>query len=399
MIIDKGHKETLHGGNKLTLSVIRHTYWIINGIQAVKSILHKCIKCHRFKAKGLEQLMGNLPSARVNPSRAFSNTGVDYAGPINVRVSKGRGNKSYKGYLAIFVCLATKAIHLEVVSDATADGFIAAFKRFTARRGLCSNLYSDNGTNFVGANTKMIKLNNQVQKSLDPEIADFLTTKGITWHFIPPASPNFGGLWEAGVKSTKHHLKRVIGETTLTFEELSTVICQIEACLNSRPLCPLNNDPEDLSILTPGHFLVGSSLMLPPEPSLLDQTSVSTRWRLLTKMTQDFWKQWSNEYLARLQQRPKWKQTKDNVKLNDIVLVKDEQLPPSKWLLGRIIATHPGKDGLIRVVTIKLAKSTMLRPISKICPLPISNISNDEDNGSIEGDKTNQSDSQQQSSD
>lgn len=173
-------------------------------------------------------------------------------------------------------------------------------------------------------------------------------------------------------KKKKNHLKRVIGESTLTFEELYTVLTQIEACLNSRPLCPMTSDPTDLSVLTPGHFLVGDALVIPPEPSYLDKNGNSlTRWRLVQKMVHDFWNIWSTEYLSRLQQRPKWVNKHRNIKINELVLIKDNRLPPSKWLLGRITAVHPGKDAQVRVVSVQCGGSIIKRPITKISPLPI----------------------------
>lgn len=372
MAIQEAHLHTLHGGTQLTLSYLRRKFWILNARNTTRFTIHECIRCHRFSAKTQEQIMGNLPAPRVTPSRPFCHAGVDYAGPINVRVSKGRGTKTYKGYMAIFVCLSTKAIHIELVSDMTTEAFIAAFRRFTSRRGLCTDMYSDCGTNFVGAGTK---LSSDFEKSINEatrEVGELLATNGTQWHYIPPASPHFGGLWEAGVKSTKHHLKRVIGESTLTFEELYTVLTQIEACLNSRPLCPMTSDPTDLSVLTPGHFLVGDALVIPPEPSYLDKNGNSlTRWRLVQKMVHDFWNIWSTEYLSRLQQRPKWVNKHRNIKINELVLIKDNRLPPSKWLLGRITAVHPGKDAQVRVVSVQCGGSIIKRPITKISPLPI----------------------------
>lgn len=199
-----------------------------------------------------------------------------------------------------------------------------------------------------------------------------LAEMGIEWNFIPPGTPHFGGLWESGVKSTKHHLKRIMGNILWTYEELSTCLCQIEACLNSRPLCPLTDDPEDVAALTPGHFLIGDILIAHPEENLIDhKMSTLNRWQQLQKIQQDFWHRWSTEYLSRLQQRPKWLKHVPNLKKDMLVLVKDERLPPTKWLLGRVLELHPGKDGLVRVVTLKCKDGTLKRPITKICVLPI----------------------------
>ncbi|KAL6416444.1 hypothetical protein ACFW04_013469 [Cataglyphis niger] len=213
--------------------------------------------------------MGDLPRLRVTPARPFLRTGVDYAGPIQLRTTKGRGHRSYKAFIAVFVCLSTKAVHLEVVSDYSADAFLAALRRFTARRGLCRSLQSDCGTNFVGADAQLrafFTASNPAQR----RIADQLANDRIQWRFNPPSAPHFGGLWEAAVKSLKHHLRRVLGESTLTYEEMSTLLAQIEACMNSRPLQALSDDPDDLAALTPGHFLVGTALNALPEPCLVD---------------------------------------------------------------------------------------------------------------------------------
>lgn len=158
--------------------------------------------------------MGDLPAVRVTPARAFWNTGVDYAGPVWLRTSKGRGHRASKAFIVVFVCFSTRAVYLDVASDYSADAFLAALRRFTARRGLCHSLYSDCGTNFVGADAQLRAL----FRASNPEgrrIAARVAEERIRWHFNPPAAPNFGGIWEAAVKSMKHHLRRVIGDSTL----------------------------------------------------------------------------------------------------------------------------------------------------------------------------------------
>ncbi|XP_055909612.1 uncharacterized protein LOC129944287 [Eupeodes corollae] len=261
-------------------------------------------------------------------SRPFSHTGVDYAGPIEIKSWKARGAKILKGYFAVFICLATKAIHLEVVSDLTTSAFLAAFKRFTARRGSCKKTYSDCGTNFVGANNELTKMLKEASHDWK-EIAKTLANHGTDWHFIPPASPHFGGLWEAGVKSVKYHLKRVVGTERLTFEELATLLTQIEACLNSRPLCPLSDSLDDLNALTPAHFLVGESLYAVPQGETNENVTHIDRWKRVQALAEGFWRKWNSEYLARLQQRPKWMKIQAMPKIGDLVLLKDERLPPT----------------------------------------------------------------------
>ena len=198
---------------------------------------------------------------------------------------------------------STKAIHLELVSDLTSDAFLAALKRFIARRGIPTQIFSDNGTNFRRASSTLHELYRLLKsKGFEQATQEFISSQGIKWSFIPPSAPHFGGLWESGVKSVKFHLRRVIGCTVLNFEEYSTILTQIESCLNSHPLFSISNDFRDPEPLTPAHFLVGSPLTALPEPDYT-QVSISRlgRWELLRRFTQSIWKRWSKDYLHQLE--------------------------------------------------------------------------------------------------
>ncbi|XP_037811344.1 uncharacterized protein LOC119603398 [Lucilia sericata] len=291
-IIKDSHERTLPGGITLTMSVGNRKFWIVSGNQLAKS------KCFRYSAKTSQQVMGNLPYVRLNVTRPFKHSGVDYAGPITLKNSTLRSAVISKGYICLFVCMVTKAIHLEAVSDLSTNAFLAAFKRFESRRGACSDIYSDCGTNFGVASKELQILYNRNIKSLPNDLRQALSLNCTNWHFIPPASPNFGGLWEAGVKSVKHHLKRITNNRLLSFEELATLLCQIESCLNSRPLCPLSSDPSDFDALTPAHLLVGEPLQCVQKETLLDQNiNHLTRWKSVELLKQHFWKRWYREYL------------------------------------------------------------------------------------------------------
>lgn len=336
----------------------------------VKRTIHRCLPCLRWRAATTQPAMGNLPRPRVRPSRPFLHTGIDYAGPIMLRTSKGRGQKACKAFLAIFVCFSTRAVHLEVVSDYTTEAFLGAFRRFVSRRGLCRTMWSDRGTNFVGADSQLRALF-RAARSGDRGLCSVLADEGVEWHFNPPASPHFGGIWEAAVKSVKHHLRRVIGDRTLTFEEMTTFLSQIEAILNSRPLQALSDDPEDLAALTPGHFLVGEALIAVPEPSLAEEpTNRLSHWRALQQMRDHFWDRWSQEYLQTIMARIKWQKLTINPRIGDLCLIRGETSPPSKWPLARIIDVHPGDDGQVRVVTVRTAVTTFKRPVVKLVFIP-----------------------------
>lgn len=315
-----------------------------------------------------------MPEARLTPKRPFFNCGLDYAGPFDIKSSKIRNSKILKSYLCLFVCFATKAVHLEIVSDLTTEAFLNALKRFIARRGKCQNIFSDCASNFVGANREIKDLYKLISdKETNVKLKDYLCHEGINWNFIPARSPHFGGLWESHIKIAKEYMKKVVGNSSLTFEELSTVFTQIEACMNSRPLSPLSNDPKDLMPLTPGHFLIGEPLLSLVEPNVRDvKCSHLKRYQHLSQLVQTFWNRWSHEYLNTLNRRSKWQVNNDNfVKIGDLVILREDNLPPLKWNLGRVIEVFPGSDGLVRVVSVQTAKGIFKRAVAKISVLPI----------------------------
>ncbi|CAG9103885.1 unnamed protein product [Plutella xylostella] len=202
----------------------------------------------------------------------------------------------------------------------------------------------DRGSNFIGANRLLQKEYKEILQTINEDLLSKISSEYHTqWKFNAPAYPSAGGLWEAAVKSLKYHLKRVIGEQKLTYEEFITLLHQIEACLNSRPLISLSESP-DGEYLSPGHFLVGGSLITRPQTDP-EQMNLTTRWRLIQSMNKQFWKKWSSDYLQQLQIRTKWRTSTKNMAVDDVVLIKDDNLPPGKWALGRIVAVHPGQDG------------------------------------------------------
>ncbi|XP_055522717.1 uncharacterized protein LOC129716899 [Wyeomyia smithii] len=375
IIVTYYHKLLLHAGPQLMLSTIRQKYWIIGARNLVRRVYHRCIKCFRQKPILIQQATADLPKSRVSPSRPFSVSGVDYCGPVYLK-SAVRRHGPVKAYIAIFVCFATKAVHIELVSDLSTPAFLSALRRFIARRGRIRELHSDNGTAFKGAANhlrhvfEMLKSNGTERD----RIVAWCVDNEIEWKFSPPRAPHFGGLWEAAVKSAKYHLLREIGHTSISQEDMITLLAQIEMCLNSRPLTPIPGEPTDLEVLTPGHFLVGSNMQAVPEPSLI-HTSEShlNHWQRTQKIFQRIWARWYPEYLAQLQSRAtKGCKRPVPIERGRIVVIKDDNLPPATWPLGKIVKLHPGKDGVTRVVTIKTAVAeNVVRPIARIAILPL----------------------------
>lgn len=373
LIMRDKHEQAQHCPPEQLLHLVRERFWPISGRREAQKVLRQCLQCFRYRPAMPTVVMGDLPPLRVKAFvRPFTTTGVDYAGPLQLRESRRRGRVHVsKAYVAVFTCFSTKAIHLELVSDLTTEAFLAALSRFTARRGLCSQIFSDNGTNFVGASRQL----DEVYAFLEKEecvIATSLASQRVTWNFIPPRAPHFGGLWEAAVKSMKRHLYTVTQGKVLTFEEYSTLLANIEAVLNSRPLTPLTNNPNDFTVLTPSHFLVGDSLLQPPQYNVLNVADNRlSRWQHLQKLRQQLWLRWQREYLQELQKRAKWHLPGAPIELDMLVLLIEDNVSPLQWALGRIIEVHPGPDGHVRVVTVKTQGGVFKRAVKKLCPLPM----------------------------
>ena len=219
-----------------------------------------------------------------------------------------------KGYIAIFVCFVTKAVQIEVETSLTTEAFLAALRRFIARRGKPKRIYSDNGTKFQGAANELHDIHKMLQSTSQmATVQDFLATEGCDWRFIPPHGPHFVGLWEAAVKSMKYHLRWTLGSHVATYEELCTLLAEIEACLNSRPLCALSDDPFNQTYLSLRHFLIGEPLTQLPAADFTDvKLNRLSRWQTYQQV-QQFWQRWSSDYLQILQQRQRWLRTCPNL--------------------------------------------------------------------------------------
>lgn len=369
-IIREIHETHYHTGIQTTLYILRQKFWILDGRNQIRKVIRACTRCFRFRAQASQYKMGDLPSARVSQAVPFDNTGVDFCCPFYIKEKKHRNRTRIKVYVCIFICMSIKAVHLEVVNDLSSDGFIAAFQRFVARRGLPTHVYSDNGTNFVGANKQLKELyalfNSEKHKEL---LERFSSEHRVNWHFIPSMAPHFGGIWEATVKLFKHHFRRVIGDSLFTIEELSTFTTEIEGLLNSRPITSITSDPNGMIALTPAHYLIGKPITSLPEGELshVPANRLST-WQHIAKVRQDFWSRWNLEYLNELQKRHKWTQDGPELQVGAVVLIKDKNQPCSQWALGKVKEVHPGEDGVIRVATIKTAAGEVKRTTKCICP-------------------------------
>uniref|UniRef100_A0A8D8YNP1 Integrase catalytic domain-containing protein n=1 Tax=Cacopsylla melanoneura TaxID=428564 RepID=A0A8D8YNP1_9HEMI len=374
LIINMYHVLTLHGGPKIVQALVQRRYWIVNGRNVIRSIIFKCVSCAKIKARTYQPIMADLPKSRVSQGRPFINVGVDFAGPFSYKTGPRRNSPVDKCYMALFICMATKCVHLEVVSSLSTPAFIASLDRFISRRGLPKIIFSDNGTNFRGASSYLQDVQRFLRNS-SSEITHYLLTHEVTWSFIPVNSPSWGGLWESNIKCAKTHLKQVLHGQSLNFESYSSIFSRVESCLNSRPLCSVSSSPNDgIDYLSPGHFLIGAPLLARPdhEEADYDHMSINRRWRLISQATFSFWNRWSRSYINTLIQRRKWTKPCPPMQVGDIVLIQTNSTPPQSWPLGRVVSLHPGQDDqVVRLVKVKTQQGEILRPVAKLVPLPV----------------------------
>ena len=249
-----------HASAQVMMAVTAERFYISGRRAISRKVVHNCVPCHRTNATPCTQQMGQLPANRVRPAPLFQNTGLDYAGPLIVKRGYTRKPIYEKAYVCIFVCTVTKAVHFELVGDLSTDYFLAAFRRFTNRRGRPKNVYSDNGRKFIGAQHELQTIissplaKQKIQAHCQPD--------QIVWHFIPVQSPHQGGLWEAGVREMKRCLVKIVGRHCLRADDIITVLTDIEAILNSRPITLFEAHEEDGSVaIMPGHYLIGRPLL------------------------------------------------------------------------------------------------------------------------------------------
>ena len=378
LYIRRAHERVLHNGVKETLAELRSQFWVIRGRSIVKRLLHSCYICRRYEG-GLGRVPPPppLPAFRVHEAPPFTNTGVDYAGPLYVRNS---GRSQSKVWIVLYTCCVTRAIHLDLVSDMSAPTFIRSFKRFSARRGLPAQMLSDNGKSFKAA-AKLIK---KVVSS--PQVQSYFDGIGVEWRFNVPKAPWWGGVFERLVRSTKRCLRKALGQAKLSYDELLTALIEIEMVLNSRPLTYISADDLE-EPLTPSHLLMGRRLMNFPDHLAIntdhdtefgeDDCQLNSRLKYLNRLLDAFWRRWRREYLLELREAHRHHRSKGETELSegDIVLVYTENQPRSNWKLGRIEHMIVGADNQKRAATVRISKkgrtSTLNRPIQHLYPLEV----------------------------
>ena len=363
LIVRDSHNRVLHAGRERTLCETRRKFWILRGRNLVKKVVKDCVTCRKLRQNPYSTLMADLPPERLKIfSPPFSVTGVDLFGPFWLKYGR---NKKIKSWGAVFTCATVRAIHLEIVQDLSTEAFLHALRRFAAHHGWPAMIISDNGTSFVGAENELRRILQEGKQ----DIEDFAVTHKLKWKFNTPLSPHQGGFFESMVKLTKKALHVIVGQQTLSWNEMSTVFAEVEYIVNSRPLGQPSNDANDLQPLTPNHLILGRATADAPQGPFREARTHRKRFEYIQSLVQQFWSRFQKEYLQTLMRRAKWRQRERQFKIGDIVLIVDENVSRGKWNLARVIEVFPGKDGVIRNVKLKTKSGEYKRSVQKCCPI------------------------------
>lgn len=356
-LIIETHRMHCHAGIQFLMSKLREQVWIIKSRKTIRRVLSKCKNCLRFTSKKVEVYPAPLPYDRVNDNYVFQVTGVDLAGPLFLK------DKS-KTWVVLFTCAVYRCVYLELVSSLSTHTFLLALQRFVKRKARPTTIYSDNATNFRGSDNAFNLIDWE-------EVEKVATTKRIEWKFNPPASPWWGGWWERLIRIIKDLLKRTLGKSKLNYEELMTILTEVEAIINERPLTYVTEDGEDLIPLTPLMFLQENTDIEFPEVDMNLGDKLRIRYKYQKKLKEELRSRFRSEYLSALVQRgndPKGK----SLKVGDIVLIGDDNKKRLNWPMGRVIEIMPGKDEHSRVARVKTSKNVLTRPFQRLYPLEIS---------------------------
>ncbi|XP_061170421.1 uncharacterized protein LOC133179742 [Saccostrea echinata] len=367
------HEKCKHQGRHITAGAVRMAgFWILGGKRLVSTIIYHCVTCRKLRRQVEHQKMADLPSDRLEPAPPFTNVGLDVFGPWSVvtRRTKG-GAANSKRWAVLFTCLSTRGVHIEVIEELSSSSFINAFKRFMAIRGPVKIVRSDRGTNFVGATDDLCIDTVKVE---DHPVMDFLYDSGVVWIFNPPHASHMGGVWERLIGVTRRILDAMLLGTpgkALTHEVLTTFLAEVSAIINSRPLVGVSSDPEDPYHLSPSLLLTQKpDVLVPAGLSFDEKDSYKVQWKKVQYLADVFWSKWKKQYLQTLQERRKWQTNNKDLRVGDVVLLKDELQNRIYWPMGLVTRTFPGSDGRVRKIevrTIRDGKPTeYVRPVNQV---------------------------------
>ena len=368
LLVLKIHKDTKHSGVSTMITILRKRFWIPRIRPLVKNVVNNCVICKRMYGKPLTEIEAPLPKDRLQYGKTFEVVGVDFAGPLFAK------DCSNKFYIVLFTCATVRAIHLEIVPSLTVEDFIRSLRRFVARRGLPSIIYSDNAKTYKRSAFEITYLNALMES---PKFVEFLTNNKIKWKNIVERAPWWGGFWERLIRSVKNCLKLSLGRMLVNLDELQTVLIEVESIVNSRPLSYIEDDIKSPLPLTPNNFLTDSEFFDFPTVTnynwkeIKNNVELFNLWKSRQRLRTIFWDRWRTEYLHQLRSSVKNETNKFKIKIGDVILIGDKT-PRLTWKLGKVEELFVGRDNRIRACKLRLASGQSIqRAIQLIYPLEI----------------------------
>lgn len=366
LIVRDIHERYHHRNHSTVANELRQKYCIPKLKRVLRKVRTNCQICKNLTATPHPPPMGDLPSGRLAAfTRPFSHAGIDYFGPISVSV----GRRCEKRWGVLITCLTIRAIHIEIVHSLSANSCILAVRNFMARRGVPIQFYSDRGTNFTATSKELKKALLELNQE---QVMKEIVSQHTSWTFIPPVSPHMGGAWERLVQSVKVNLARIKMQRNPSDEVLRNVLIEIENIINSRPLTEVPIDEADEQVLTPNHFLLGSSSGLKPATLLTDDAvTLRQSWKSSQVEANLFWRRWVRDYLPVITRRTKWFASVAPVEVGDVVLIVDPAFPRNCWPKGRILSVNKGLDGHVRSAAVQTISGIYERPVVKLAVLDV----------------------------
>ncbi|XP_049319056.1 uncharacterized protein LOC125780640 [Astyanax mexicanus] len=354
LLVKHYHEKVLHQGRGMTLNALRSSgIWMLGCSKAVSSHVYNCTTCRKFRRSPEQQRMADLPEDRMQTTPLFTYSGMDCFGPFYIK----EGRKELKRYGLLLTCMCSRAVHIEMLDNLTTDAFINALRSFIAIRGMVRQIRCDQGTNFIGARRELA----EALKEMDQE-----ELKEIGCEFImnTPASSHMGGVWERQIRTIRSVLTSIMEQSArqLDCSSLRTFLYEVMAVVNSRPLTTdCLNDASSPEPLTPNHILTMKSTILAPPPGrfVKEDLYLRKRWRRVQFLANLFWRRWKKEYLLNLQYRQKWTKDRRDARVNDVVLLQDDNTARNQWKMAKVIEVYPGKDGRVRRLKLLISDSSL----------------------------------------
>ncbi|XP_052815239.1 uncharacterized protein LOC128242202 [Mya arenaria] len=349
LLIRHYHESVQHKGRHFTAGAVRKAgFWNTGGSGRVSSFIFKCVKCRKLRGNLQTQKMAELPSCRLSEALPFTYVGVDTFGPWQVSTRRTRGGQaSSKRWAVLFTCMTVRAIHIEVVKELSSSAFINALRRFVSIRGKVNEFFSDRGTNFVGAVDELNMKAIQVEQG---DVKRFLYDNGVVWKFNTPHSSHMGGAWERMIGVVRRILDSMLSDVkNLTHDVIVILMAEACAIVNSRPLVPVSNDSDVPEVLSPSTILTSKTGTDEQPLGQMDvKDMLRSQWKRVKHLADTFWCRWRKEYLQTLQPRRKWNHDEDNIRVGDIVLLRDKSVSRIYWPIARVNKVFPSSDEKVR---------------------------------------------------